>query len=100
MADRVLSGPIELTEIDGGRSIGVSWRPGCSRPPVKYSTLSTGTPCRSARMPLTHTAAVIWYSGHPTRRPARSLASRMPLAAFTYTLEWRDIRGGETGEGV
>ena len=46
--------------------------PGLCCPPVRYRTASTGSPCRSARMPRIHTLAVSWYSATPTC-PARQL---------------------------
>ena len=48
-------------------------------------------------MPRIQTGAVIWYSGTPTRLPASSRGSRMPLFADTKMLPCRNIRDGNTG---
>ena len=48
--------------------------------------------CRGSRP-----RAVIWYSGVPTLRPARSSGRWIPLAAFTKMQECRKKREGNTG---
>jgi hypothetical protein len=64
------AGPIRM--LGGRSSFSFSVRPGCSTPPVTHSTASAPTPWSCANMARTHTAAVTWYSGTPTRRPAKS----------------------------
>jgi hypothetical protein len=85
----------------GGKSSAIfSSRPGCSSPPVQYSTAAGATPYSSERIPRIHTGAVIWYSGLPTRLPIRSFGSRTPLFADTKIEAWRNIRDGNTGIAI
>ena len=78
----------------------LSVRPGWCRPPVRYRTAATGRPCRSARMPRIHTAAVSWYSATPTWRPARSRrASVMPRPAVDVDAVVPERPGREHRDG-
>src|SRR5215467_1432680 len=48
-------------------------------------------------MPRAHTAAVIWYSGTPTRLPRRSSGLRTPEPSWTKMHDCRKKRDGKTG---
>src|SRR4030042_2957325 len=87
--------------ISGDRSRAIfSSRPGCSSPPIQYSTEVGATPYSSERIPRIHTSAVSWYSGLPTRLPIRSFGSRMLLLADTKIEAWRNTRDGNTGIAI
>src|SRR5918996_659741 len=58
----------------------------------------TAKSCSSA--PRTQTAAVIWYSGRPNRRPARSAGGLIGESARTNTYVWKKARKGKTGIAV
>jgi hypothetical protein len=51
-------------------------------------------------MPLIHTAAVIWYSGTPTRRPIRSFGCSIPESVLTKMNECRKNLEGKTGKAI
>jgi hypothetical protein len=62
--------------------------------------LSTGTSCRSARMPRIHTPAVISYSGVPTTRPRSCSGAVIPESRLTKIDPWRNVREGKTGIAI
>ncbi len=66
-------------------------------PPSNQWRSPGATPYSSSRMPRTHTAAVMWYFGTPTRLPTRSRGSWIPAPSRTQIAECRNANDGNTG---